>query len=128
MWLSGQQKRPADYSEGQTGIVTMSGGETAVMLDSERRGVEVYSPGGYRWTPRRGQRVLVIQGRGEVPCIVGARQGSGDPDRVTIRAGSVSVGGTSVSLQGEVSINGESLEQYIIRVVAALLSGTGGGT
>ena len=73
MWLSGQHKRPAEQSEGQTGIVTMSGGETAVLMDSERRGLQVYSPAGYRWTPRVGQRVLVIQGRGEIPCVVGAR-------------------------------------------------------
>ena len=29
MWMSGQHKRPAEQGEGQTGIVTMSGGETA---------------------------------------------------------------------------------------------------
>ena len=62
MWLSGQHKRPAESGEGQTGIVTISGGETAVLLDRERRGLEVYSPAGYFWTPRVGQRVLVIQG------------------------------------------------------------------
>ena len=42
MWMSGQHKRPAEQGEGQTGIVTMSGGETAVLLDSERRGLQVY--------------------------------------------------------------------------------------
>ena len=52
MWLSGQHKRPAESGEGQTGIVTISGGETAVLLDRERRGREVYSPAGYFWTPR----------------------------------------------------------------------------
>ena len=67
MWLSGQQKRPTDSGEGQTGIVTMDGGETAVLLDCERRGLQVYSPGGYTWTPKVGQRVLVIQGQGEIP-------------------------------------------------------------
>ena len=61
MWMSGQHKRPADEGEGQTGIVTMSGGETAVLLDRERRGLQVYSPAGYCWTPKVGQRVLVIK-------------------------------------------------------------------
>lgn len=138
MWLSGQQKRPADFGEGQTGIVTMSGGETAVLLDRERRGLEVYAPGGYHWTPQAGQRALVIQGRGEIPCVVGVRQGGGTPDAVSIGARSVGVsgqnvslqsGGTStvagqrVALQGAVSINGTPLEEYIAQIVAGLLGG-----
>ena len=32
MWLSGQYKRPAEESEGQVGVITMSGGETAALL------------------------------------------------------------------------------------------------
>ena len=138
MWLSGQHKRPAESGEGQTGIVTISGGETAVLLDRERRGLEVYSPAGYFWTPRVGQRVLVIQGDGEVPCIVGVRQGTAQPDSVGISADSVSVGGQSVSiqaagsaavggqsveLQGQVFVNGETLESLIARIVAAMLGG-----
>ena len=82
MWLSGQHKRPADQGEGQVGVITMSGGETAALLDCERRGLQVYSPAGYHWTPKVGQRVLVIQGKGEIPCVVGARQGGGRPDAV----------------------------------------------
>ena len=56
MWLSGQQKRPVEWGEGQTGIVTMSEGGTAVLLESEPRGLEVYAPAGYRWTPQADQR------------------------------------------------------------------------
>ena len=140
MWLSGQQKRPADFGEGQTGIVTMSGGETAVLLDRERRGLEVYAPGGYHWTPQTGQRALVIQGRGEIPCVVGVRQGGGTPNSVSIgarslelngqsvsieSAGTVTVGGGEVDLQGEILVNGEPLPEYIARIVAALLGGGG---
>lgn len=140
MWLSGQQKRPAAESEGQTGIVTMSGGETAVLLDRERRGLEVYAPGGYRWTPQAGQRALVIQGRGEIPCVVGVRQGGGTPDSVGIGAGSVKINGQSVSVQaagtavvggggvdlrGSVSVNGVPLPEYIARIVAGMLGGGG---
>ena len=99
MWLSGQHKRPAESGEGQTGIVTISGGETAVLLDRERRGLEVYSPAGYFWTPRVGQRVLVIQGRGEVPCVVGARQDGGIPDRVDIRGRSAALSGETVTIE-----------------------------
>lgn len=140
MWLSGQQKRPADFGEGQTGIVTMSGGETAVLLDRERRGLEVYAPGGYHWTPQAGQRALVIQGRGEIPCVVGVRQGGGTPDSVDIGAksveingqgvsiqseGTAAVGGGGVDLQGEILVNGEPLPDYIARIVAGLLGGGG---
>ena len=140
MWLSGQQKRPADCGEGQTGIVTVGGGDAAVMLDSERRGLEVYAPAGYRWTPEVNQRVLVIQGQGEIPCIVGVRQDSARPQSVGISANAVSVSGQSVSVQaggsaviagqsvnlrGQVLINGTSLETLIAQIVAALL---GGGT
>ena len=46
----------------------------------------MYSPAGYCWTPKVGQRVLVIQGRGEIPCVVGARQDGGMPDKVGVAA------------------------------------------
>ena len=101
MWLSGQHKRPADCGEGQTGIVTLGGGGPAVMLDSERRGLEVYAPAGYRWTPEVDQRVLVIQGQGEIPCIVGVRQGGARPQSVDISAKAVSVSGQDISVQAE---------------------------
>ena len=135
MWLSGQQKRPAGCGEGQTGIVTVGGKETAVMLDSERRGLEVYAPAGYRWTPETGQRVLVIQGQGEIPCIVGVREDSAQPDSVGINANTVSVSGRdvtvraggdavvagqSVDLQGKVLINGTPLETVIAQIAAGL--------
>lgn len=138
MWMSGQHKRPADQGEGQTGIVTMSGGETAVLLDSERRGLQVYSPAGYCWTPKVGQRVLVIQGRGEIPCVVGARQDGDVPDKVDIQAKRLALDGDWVSvsgregaalqgkrveLNGEVYVNGERLEELIARIVMALLGG-----
>ena len=140
MWLSGQQKRPADCGEGQIGTVTVGGSGAAVMLDSERRGLEVYAPAGYTWTPEAGQRVLVIQGQGEIPAIVGVRRGGGQPGSVGISAKSVSVsgqgvslqaaggavvGGQSVDLRGEVLINGEPLEQVIARIVAAMMMGGG---
>ena len=139
MWLSGQQKRPADEGEGQTGIVTMSGGETAVLLDRERRGLQLYSPGGYTWTPKVGQRVLVIQGRGEIPCVVGALQG-GIPDQVGIQAKSLALSGEAASiaaqrsatvrgdeihLDGQVYVKDETLEELIIRVVFGALGGIG---
>ena len=153
MWMSGQHKRPADEGEGQTGIVTMSGGETAVLLDRERRGLQVYSPAGYCWTPKVGQRVLVIQGRGEIPCVVGARQDGGMPDKVGVAAKQLTLDGERVNiagrrgaglqgervniagrrgaglqgervdLDGEVYVNGEKLEELIARILMKLLGG-----
>ena len=112
MWMGGQQKRPVDPGEGQTGTVTMSDGELAVQLESERRGVEVYAPAGYRWTPEPEQRVLVIQGRGEIPCVVGVRQGSGRPKQVTVEAGRLNLKGSSkLSLSGgAVAVSGQSMD------------------
>ena len=138
MWLSGQQKRPADRGEGQTGTVTVGGGEPAVMLDSERRGLEVYAPAGYYWTPEADQQVLVIQGQGEIPCIVGVRHDSARPGGVNIRANAVNVSGRSVSvraegsavvagrsvdLQGAVLVNGIPLEMVIAQIAAEMLGG-----
>ena len=138
MWLSGQQKRPNQQSEGQTGLVTVGGGEAAVMLDSERRGLEVYAPAGYRWTPEAGQRVLVIQGQGEIPGIVGVRQDGAQPRNVDISAKTVSVSGQNISIQaegsaavtgqfvdlrGQVLVNGTPLETVITQIAARLLAG-----
>ncbi len=138
MWLSGQYKRPAEESEGQVGVITMSGGETAALLDCERRGLQVYAPAGYRWTPRVGQRVLVIQGKGEIPCVVGARQDGTAPDAVSIRAGNLSLEGNAVRvesgsdavieaenvrLEGQVYVKEETLEELITRIVMMILGG-----
>lgn len=140
MWLSGQQKRPAEQGEGQVGVITMSGGETAALLDCERRGLQVYAPAGYRWTPKVGQRVLVIQGRGEIPCVVGARQDGDVPDAVTVEARSLGLRGSSIKvsaqgdaviegenvrLNGQVYVEEETLEELIVRIVMMILAGMG---
>lgn len=92
----------------------MAGDCLAVQLDREVRAPELYGPAGYHWSPKAGERVLVIKGEGELPCLVGVRQG-GAPDSVNISAG-------VVNLQGSVTINGVPLEQYIL-----LLAGQGTG-
>ncbi len=140
MWLSGQQKRPAEQGEGQVGVITMSGGETAALLDCERRGLQVYAPAGYRWTPKVGQRVLVIQGRGEIPCVVGARQDGDVPEAVTVEARSLGLRGSSIKasaqgdaviegenvrLNGQVYVEEETLEELIVRIVLMILAGIG---
>lgn len=127
MWLSGQHKRPAECGEGQVGVVTMSGEENAVLLDCERRGLQIYSPGGYSWTPTVDGKVLVIQGKGEIPCIVGALQGSDVPDKVSVKAKELSLEGKKaeitakdLDLKAQVYIKGERLEDFIIRIVSMI--------
>ena len=106
MWLSRQQKRLENSGGGQTGTVTSADGQVAVQLDSEVRGLPVYGPAGYAWTPGAGQEVLVVKGRGERPCVVGVKQGA-PAAAVTIEAG-------TVDLRGVVLVNGVPLEQYIL--------------
>ena len=140
MWLSGQHKRPADQGEGQVGVITMSGKETAALLDCERRGLQIYSPGGYTWTPKGDSRGLVIQGRGEIPCVAGALQGSQVPDQVGVKAkelslegeavtvkspGDVTAEGENIRLMGQVYVKEEKLEELIARIVMMILGGLG---
>ena len=145
MWLSGQQKRPVEQGEGQVGVITMSGSETAALLDCERRGLQLYGPAGYRFTPRVGQRALVIQGKGEIPCVVGVKQDGDIPNEVTVEAKKLYFQGeqtalqgesvavkagtdavieaTNVRLRGQVYVEDETLEELITRIVLTLLSG-----
>lgn len=135
MWLGRQQRRQNQAGEGQVGKVTIGGERSAVLLDSERRGLEVYSPGGYHWTPRPDQKVLVIEGRGEIPCVVGLRQGEQLPEEVAVGAesgsslrlgpGGAALEGQRLDLNGEVYVNGEALEELIARIVAMLLASIG---
>lgn len=112
MWLSGQQKQPPDRGEGQTGIVTIGGKRPAVRLDGERRELKVYSPDGVRWTPRAGQRVLVIKCQDETPCIVGAEETEEKPELLELAA-------DNIDLQGHILINGVPIEVFVL----ALLGG-----
>lgn len=116
MWLSEQQKRPNRAGESRTGLVTMSGSSLAVRLEREMRNPELYGPAGYHWTPGAGDRVLVLKGEGERPCVIGAARNV-EPAQVTIRAGTVEV-------QGRLIVNGVALEEYIKQLAAQVLEGT----
>lgn len=108
MWLSKQQKQILPNLSGRTGIVTVSGDSLSVRVDSEVSAPEVYGPAGYRWTPGAGDRVLVIKGEGEEPCVVGVRRG-GTPAAVALEAG-------QVALNGQVTVNGIPLEELVRRL------------
>lgn len=109
MWLNEQKTRPARRGEGQTGVVTMAGDSLAVRLEHEVRSPELYGPAGYRWEPKAGDRVLVIKGEQERPCVVGVKQGS-MPARVSIEA-------ETVAVEGQLLINGVPLEEYVAQIV-----------
>lgn len=116
MWLSEQRQRPIRTGEGQTGVVTMAGDSLAVRLDHEVRSPELYGPAGYHWEPKAGDRVLVIKGEQERPCIVGVKQGS-VPPCVTLEA-------QTIRVQGNVLVNGVPLEEYIARIAVQAMGGT----
>lgn len=106
MWLAKQQKREAAPVQGSVGRVTLGGEAPAVELDSERRGLEVYAPGGYRWRPAPGQKVLVLKADG-APCIAGTPAAGGlEPGEVELE----SAGGAKVRLdnQGGVTLSGNA--------------------
>lgn len=97
MWLAQQQKREAPQEAGSVGQVTLPGELTAVELDTERRGLSVYAPGGYRWRPALGQKVLVLKADGE-PCVVGVPAPGGlEPGEVKLE----SVGGAGLLLTNQ---------------------------
>ena len=131
MWLGRNQNRPNQAGEGQVGKVTIGGEAAAVLLDSERRGLEVYAPGGYRWLPRVDQKALVIQGRGEIPCVVGVRQDQAAPEQVAVESEHSALSlteegaeltGERIDLTGQVYVNGEKLEELIARIVAMMMA------
>lgn len=55
MWTSERsRKRPVEEAAADTGAVTLGESPAGVYLEGERRGAQVYSPGGYRWRPAQG--------------------------------------------------------------------------
>ena len=135
MWTSERRLERRAEESAALGQVTLGGDPAGVFLGGERRWLPVYSPGGYCWRPGAGDRVLVVQagdGR-ESRCITGRRQAEKElePEEVRISGGTGGVrlysGGTD--LTGEVSINGQGLEEMIEAIVARALaaSAAGGG-
>lgn len=116
MWLSQQHIQPRQRESGHTGTVTAAGDLLAVRLDHELRGLTVYGPAGYRWTPAPGDRVLVLKGEGDIPIVAGTDR-SEPPAAVTISAG-------TLALEGAVTVNGTALEDCIRLLVRQVLEET----
>ncbi len=72
MWLSQRRQVGLEEPAAEWGQVTLSGAPAGVALAGERRDVMLCLPGGYHWTPKRGDAVLVVKGGAEgAPCIIG---------------------------------------------------------
>ena len=140
MWTSKPAPRlPSEEPWADTGTVTLGGDPAAVYLGGERRWVSLYTPGGYQWRPKAGDKVLVVKAgdHRELPCLVGKRpdalseEDELPPGSVRIHSGAgvvlldeegVTVKGGKVALKGDIRINGQELEAYIQDIVYQVLS------
>ena len=135
MWTSSQTKKAGEKirSYGALGIVTAGGNENSVLLETQRRGVPVAAPGGYRWRPEAGEQVLVLKtgADGESAWILGRTREQGEE----LRPGEVELTGRNcgvkltcngaLELRGAVRINGTELEDLIRSVVAQAVAQEG---
>ena len=131
MWLAKQQKRETEEVLPAVGAVTIGGDAPAVELDSERRDLVVYAPGGYRWRPARGQKVLVLKADGET-CVAGAPSRAGlEPGEVALdSAGGAGLkldNGGNVSVTGNLVVGGTELTQLIRNIAVEAVSDMLGG-
>ncbi len=104
----------------ELGQVTLSGAPVGVALAGERRNVTVCLPGGYHWTPDRGQTVLVVKSGPEgAPCVVGtpAEEAQGGQVWLSVAQGAeIRLGQDGVirltgpvEVQGSLTVNGQEV-------------------
>lgn len=127
MWLSKQMKLPVQTADADLGVTTIAGDSVGVSTRGEVRDLPVYGPGGYVWLPEGGAGVLVIKGRpgGEEQCVAGMKQvqpprgmlpgevflsTSGGASVFLRKDGSLELKGTKISIQGELSVNGQGYQ------------------
>ena len=140
MWTSNRMREGrAGECAADPGTVTLGGDPAAVYLGGERRWVSLYAPGGYEWRPKAGDKVLVIKAgdHRELPCLVGKRPDTPEeddelpPGAVRIRSGTgtvllneegLTLQGETVALEGDVEINGQTLNAYIREIVYQVLA------
>ena len=140
MWTSNrkQEDRTQECAADQ-GVVTLGGDPAAVYLGGERRWVSLYTPGGYQWRPKAGDKVLVMKAgdHRELPCLVGKRpDGPADEEElepgavricsgtgvVRLDADGLALNGDTVALEGDITVNGQGLESYIRSIVYDVLA------
>ena len=132
MWTSERSRRPlVREAAAETGEVTLGGGQAGVILGGERRWTALCCPGGYTWRPAAGDRVLVLKAGGEQesPFILGVETDGSDlaPGEVRLSGGSstLRLGSGGLELNGNIQVNGMTLENYIKQVASSLLGGGG---
>ena len=118
---------------------SLGGDPAAVYLGGERRWVSLYTPGGYQWRPKAGDKVLVVKAgdHRELPCLVGKRpdalseEDELPPGSVRIHSGTgvvlldedgLTLKGDEVALEGDIYVNGQELEAYIQDIVYQVLA------
>lgn len=122
MWLSQRRQTELEEAAAELGQVTVPGAPAGVALAGERRDVALCLPGGYHWTPKRGDTVLVVKGGAEgAPFIVGTPAGQKVPagevflsvkNGVGVRLtadGRICLVGP-VEIAGSLSVNGKEME------------------
>lgn len=140
MWTSNRKREGLSQEcAADQGIVTLGGDPAAVYLGGERRWVSLYTPGGYQWRPKAGDKVLVVKAgdHREIPCLVGKRpdelseEDELSPGSVRIHSGTgvvlldeegLTLKGDEVALEGDITVNGQSLQSYIQNIVYQVLA------
>ena len=140
MWTSNRKREGLSQEcAADQGIVTLGGDPAAVYLGGERRWVSLYAPGGYQWRPKAGDKVLVVKAgdHREIPCLVGKRpdvlseEDELSPGSVRIHSGTgvvlldeegLTLQGDEVALEGDITVNGQSLQSYIQNIVYQVLA------
>ena len=140
MWTSNRKREGLSQEcAADQGIVTLGGDPAAVYLGGERRWVSLYTPGGYQWRHKAGDKVLVVKAgdHREIPCLVGKRpdelseEDELPPGSVRIHSGTgvvlldeegLTLQGDEVALEGDITVNGQSLQSYIQNIVYQVLA------
>lgn len=124
MWLSEQTKAKMPMEDAEVGVTTVTGDKLAVVTRGEQRDLVIFGPGGYVWRPASGEQVVVLQGGpgGTERWVAGCRQGaapvnlkagevylfSGNGASIYLKNdGTVELKGKTVSVKGQLIVNGE---------------------
>ena len=115
MWLSEKMKFGGDFipAAAEVGQVSLGGASLAVVTQGERRELSMAMPGGFRWRPALGDRVLVLKSSEGESIVIGVLP----REKRDIKAGELEILGTGssiklkggrVEISGELIINGQS--------------------
>ena len=132
MWLSQQISRATGRDEAvcSTGVVTIAGEKSAVMLAGERRELAVAAPAGLRWSPAAGSEVLVLRSDEGEQFIIGLASGDtaakpgqlmlgGEKAGIRISEDAIEITG-NVSIRGRLLLDGVDIGEAIAQLQAAL--------